>query len=520
MIAATPPPEPPPKSCQFVAVKSARPQTTDPTAFEDDPAVVLAPGRYVALEGVKVRLRVAGRVVAVGSTDRLSTSGGVVRLAAPAGATALAVPAGRAAVSVTGRRAARCPQRAVRHRTRWAFSAPSLAARAAPVTTFVEDARAGGLQLSLRSVAGRTVRGVRALLRSPGGRVVAAAPLPSALDGGAALAIPVPTGLRAGRYTLRLRGRVAGTSAVRTWSAPLVLGSRGAPGSPPVDQQAGLSEQRVVVDWSQGRSKGREVAGFVAPGIGSGEVVCAGDQQHVRFYPHDVGREQSMMLWTYKDWGGGNEKAIRESIHTQFTGPSFQEGLNKFSPPEKRSTGRYVGLITDRGPLEAPFGDGLAPATSIDLRWEWDFSDPDRARCHIEAVLRTENGDPGEARPLARTLQVVWRGDGNAAGHDRVTTPVPGVGTVSLTCAPGPEGERRLVIEPAEQGGSVTTRQGGDDTVTESGSGPLVVALPNNGQVEVGLFGGASVLVSSRWKVNDPKPGENSCRVAAQVVVR
>jgi hypothetical protein len=520
MIAATPPPEPPPKSCQFVAVKSARPQTTDPTSFEDDPAIVLAPGRYVALEDVTVRLRVGGRLVAVGATDRLSTSGGVVRLLAPPGATVLAVPAGRATVSVTGRRAAACPERAVRHRTRWSFASPTLAARAAPVTTFVEDARAGGLQLSLRSVAGRAVRGVRAVLLAKSGKAVAAAALPTALEGGAPLAVPVPAGLRAGRYTLRLRGRVVGTDGARSWSTPLVLGSRGAPGSPPVDQQAGLSEQRVVVDWSGGRSAGRDVAGFVAPGIGSGELVCAGDQQHVRFYPHDVGREQSMMLWTYKDWGGGNEKAIRESVHTQFTGPSFQEGLNKFSPPEKRSTGRYVGLISDRGALDAPFASGLAPATSIDLRWEWDFTDPDRARCHIEAVLRTENGDPGDARPLARTLQVVWRGDGNAAGHDRVAAEVPGVGTVRLTCEAGPPGDRSLDVEPAERGGSVTVRQGGDDTVTETGSGPLVVPLPNNGQVEVGLFGGASILVSSRWKVNDPKPGENSCRIAAQVVVR
>jgi len=262
------------------------------------------------------------------------------------------------------------------------------------------------------------------------------------------------------------------------------------------------------------------VAGFVVPGIGSGEISCAADQQHVRFYPDDTGREQSMMLWTYKDWGGGIEKAIRESVHTQFSGPSFQEGLNKFSPPEKRSTGRYVGLITDRGVLEAPFGDGLAPATSIDLRWEWDFSDPARARCHVEAVLRTENGDPTEARPLARTLQVVWRGDANAPGRDRAATGVPGVGTVALTCERGPEGQRSLVVDPAERGGAVTTRQGSDEATVETDRGPLVAPLPNNGQVEIGLFGGATVLVSSRFKVNDPKPGENSCRVAVQVVVR
>jgi hypothetical protein len=46
------------------------------------------------------------------------------------------------------------------------------------------------------------------------------------------------------------------------------------------------------------------------------------------------------------------------------------------------------------------------------------------------------------------------------------------------------------------------------------------VQLPNNGMLKFGLFDGASMLVSSRWKVNDPRASENFCRVAAQVVVR
>jgi hypothetical protein len=519
-VQAEPPPTQVPKSCQFLALKSARPQTTDPTQFADDPAIVLAPGRYVAIEGVRVVMRRGKKVVAANTLDRLSTSGGVLRLAPPAGRQAIAIAQGNVTITVTGTRAALCPQRAVSYRGRWHFGKPSLPARAAPATTFVEDARLGGLRLFVRTVGQRVVRNVRATLLRSNGRAVGTATLPAELSDGTQVDIPMPDSLTAGRYMLRLSGRPVGSSKLRTWTNTLVLGSRGAPGSPPVTQEAGLSEQRVVVDWSDSRIAGRDVAGFVAPGIGYGEIVCGVQQQHIRFYPNDVGREQSMMLWTYKDWRENNEKSIRESVHTQFGGPSFQEGFNKFSPPEKHMTGQYEGLITDRGVLDAPFGADLAPPTSIDLTWEWDFSDTRKSRCHVEAVLRTENGDPTEARPLARSTQVVWRGDPNAAGHDTSSVAVPGVGTVTLVCQATPEGTRTFTVDPATEGGSVNIREGGEDKRTDHSSGPLVVALPNNGQVEIGLFGGASVMISSRWKVNDPKPGENWCRTSAQVVVQ
>lgn len=517
---AAEPPPPVPKSCQFVAIKSARPQTTDPTSFEDDPAVVLAPGRYVAIEGVKVTMRRGKKVIGVQSLDRLSTSGGVVRLLPPAGRKALSVPQGSVTIRVTGTRAAACEKRVVDYAGSWRFSAPTLPVRAAPATTFVEDARLSGLRFYLRSVGERVVRGVRATLLDDRGKAIATAQVPTAVRDGATLDVGVSDKLAAGRYQVRFSGRTAGSSRSRTWTAPLVLGSRGGPGSPPVDQQAGLSEQHVVVDWSRNRASGRDTAGFVAPGIGYGEIVCGVQQQHVRFYPNDVGREQSMMLWTYKDWRENNEKSIRESTHTQFTGPSFSEGMNKFSPPEKHMTGEYEGIITDRGVLDSPFGESLAPPTYILVQWSWDFSDPRDHRCHVEATLRTENGDPTTSRPLARALQVVWRGDPNAAGHDSAQADVPGVGTVSLTCQASPAGTRTLTVDPATEGGSVNVREGGEDKLTNYSSGPLVAQLPNNGQLKIGLYGGASILVSSRWKVNDPKPGENSCRVAAQVVVR
>ena len=508
----------PPKVCAFADVKVARPQALDPTAFEDDPAIILAPGRHNVLENVVVTLRHGSRVLGRLVVGKLEKSGAVVRLLPPAGAQRVVVPAGRNTVTVTGRRVARCPKRAVHHVGSWRFTAPTLPVRAAPATTFVEDARSGGVRFYLRSVGGKVVRGVRAAVLDAKNRVVGVARLGTTLRDGAVLDVGMPSDLAAGAYRVRFSGR-AGTRT-SSWTAPLVLGTRGTPGSPPVDADAGLSEQHVVVDWSKNQATGRDTAGFVAPGIGYGEIVCGYDQQHIRFHPNDLTREQSMMLWTYKDWTENTEKSIRESIHTEFSGPDFQEGLNKFSPPEHEMTGEYEGLITDRGTLGEPFATLLAPPTSILLTWVWRFGTNGKDRCHVEATLRTENGNPTTTRPYARSAQVVWRGDGNAAGHDTASVDVPAVGTMTLTCQATPDGTRTLTIDPATQGATVFDREGGDDRRTDTDHGPLVVPLPNNGQLKIGLYDGASVLVSSRWKVNDPLPDQNSCRVAAQLVVQ
>lgn len=507
-----------PKVCAFADVKVARPQALDPTAFEDDPAIVVAPGRHNVLENVVVTLRHGKRVLGRLAVGRIEKSGAVVRLLPPAGAQRIVVPAGPNTVTVTGRRVAKCPKRQVRHVGVWRFTKPTLPVRAAPATTFVEDARSNGVRLYVRSVGGNVVRGVRAAVLDGRGKVVGAGRLGTALRDGAVLDVGMPSDLAAGAYRVRFSGRTGARAS--TWTTPLVLGTRGTPGSPPVDADAGLSEQRVVVDWSNGRAAGRDTAGFVAPGIGYGEIVCGYDGQYIRFHPSDLSREQSMMLWTYKDWTENSEKAIRESIHTEFSGPDFQEGLNKFSPPEHEMTGQYEGLITDRGTLGEPFATLLAPPTSILLTWVWRFGTNGKDRCHVEATLKTENGNPTTTRPYARSLQVVWRGEDNAAGHDVAEGDVPGVGRVTLSCRPGADGTRTITIDPATQGGTVFDRQGGDDRRTDTDRGPLVAQLPNNGMLKIGLYDGASVLVTSRWKVNDPLPGENSCRVAAQVVVQ
>lgn len=521
MFAAAPPPAAPapkvPATCRFVDIKDARAATDDPTSFEDDPGIVLAPGRHVAILDVKVVVTQNGEVVGSRSIPRLSTSGTVLRMAPPAGSSSLRVSRGVIQIHVTGTRETACPKRDVDVTRAWRFNEPSLPVRGAPITPFVGDAHRDGLKLVLRSVGGRTSTGVVANVLKDD-KLVARRSVGTLEDGGV-ITVPFPDSLGAGRYTLKVTGRGEGTGKA-SWSDSLVLGA-GSTGGSATGSDAGLTEQKVVVDWSRNRAAGRDTAGFVAPGIGYGEIVCGFKQQHVRFYPTDLNREQSMMLWTYKNWQQNFEKSIRESIHTQFSGPSFQEGMNKFSPPEKHMTGEYEGVIADRGVLEAPFGASLAPPTTIDLTWVWDFSDPRNSRCHVEATLRTETA--ASTAPLARSAQVVWRGTDNAAGHDTASTEIPGVGTMTVVCeaargATRDDGTRTVTIAPASGGGSVVDREGGDDKETPVESGPLVAQLPNNGMLKLKLAAGGYALVSSRWKVNDPLPGENSCRVAAQYV--
>lgn len=277
----------------------------------------------------------------------------------------------------------------------------------------------------------------------------------------------------------------------------------------------GLSAQTAVVDWSKGEHDGKDTAGFVLPGIGRGKITCSPTAQYVRIYPTRQNRETSMMEWTYKDWGKGKESAIREDLKTKFSGPTFREGLNKFSPAEKEATGQYDGIVSDRGPLGGAGGTtGLAKPTGFKLTWEWDFSDEGKSRCYVKGVFNTERAS-SEKTPLARSAQVLWRGDANAPGRDTAAVKVPGLGAMTLTCQPGFDGERSIVID-TEEGATITTREGSDSETVPQQIGPVLTDLPNNGMVFVAFDDGRQVVLSSRWKVNDPDGAQNSCAVAAQ----
>lgn len=327
--------------------------------------------------------------------------------------------------------------------------------------------------------------------------------------------LPIQGSLKPGKYSVRLNGFDESTDQYRQSSQSWRFGQGGG-GAKPVPT-TGQMTQKVAVDWTRGKWDGRQVGGFIAPGIGYGEIVCSPYQQWVRFYPSNAGRESAMMTWTYKSWdfGKGTEKSVREAKYTEGTGPDFREGMNKWGPTEKNSTGTFQGIISDRGPIDGPGGVALAPPTTFDLDWVWDFRKPGSSSCHVKATFRTQTDEVTD--PMARSVQIVWRGEANATPENTVSTvDFPDLGNVQAICQAGPNGTRRLIIEGAV-GGRVYTREGSEDYAVSQAEGPLVMRLPNNGMLFIQMDNGDRILASSRWKVNDPVASNNWCVVAAQV---
>ncbi|MBK5233281.1 MAG: hypothetical protein JJE13_09920 [Thermoleophilia bacterium] len=394
----------------------------------------------------------------------------------------------------------------------WRFKAPTLPLKALPYSTKVRD-NAGNVRFTLQPVRRTAIGRVRVNLINSKGATVAEQVIPD-LSGKQIIAeLPINGILAPGEYRVRLYGLEVGDSTYRS-SVQKFRFVRGGGGAKPVSK-TGEQIQRVTIGWSGGTSEGRSTGGFIAPGIGYGEIVCNQNQQWIRFYPSNGKREAAMMNWTYKNWGTYSEKALREAKYARGTGPDFREGLNKFGPPEKYSTGAFQGIISDRGPIEVPGGTSLAPPTTLDMDWEWDFSQPKSARCHVNATFRTQT--ELESKPVARSVQIVWRRERNATEKNTVSTvDFPGLGEVKAVCEAGRSGVRRLTIDNPT-GGKIITREGSDDFAVTQKTGPLASKLPNNGMLFLQLNTGERILVSSRWKANDPNPDENWCVISAQI---
>ncbi|WP_022930639.1 hypothetical protein [Patulibacter americanus] len=478
--------------------------TRDPTTLQDRPVATVRLSGARSATGVRVTVTRRGRTLATGraaGTVRTGTAPVELRLrGTPARGPVRIVVRGRVAGCGT-----------VRGTASWRLSAPSLPVRATLRATTVVAGRSV-VRVQLRPVAGRRSRGVRVALLNAAGKRVASANVPGTLSGPTEVALQAAGTLPSGAYRVTASGRAGGSATMRA-TAAVVLS---AASTDPSAASATPSRQRAVVDWSGGKPTGRDVAGFVLPGIGHGEILCRPDAQGLRVYPTDLRRETSLLNWTYKDWGATadtREKALREALATTGTGRDFSEGLNKFTPPEKTSTGEFVALLTDRGTIAGPGDAALAAPVGVRVTWVWDFTSTGSARCHAEAeVVAQTAGSTGIA-----SAQVVWRGDAAAAGRDVAGTDIPGVGRLTVVCQAGPAGIRNITLATGA-GGTVTTRQASEDVAVPQTAGPIIAELPNNGQVQIEAAG-VRILVSSRWKVNDPDPGQNRCSVAAQAVV-
>jgi hypothetical protein len=387
---------------------------------------------------------------------------------------------------------------------------PGLPLAAAPVSTFTGD-NVGAVKIIVRPIKRAKLGAIRISFRTSKGKLLARKRIPSPSKSPEIVALPLKVELKAGTYRVRMIGKKKSGGGLLSAKQKIVF-AQGGKGSK--TSESGALVQEVTVDWSGGEPGGRDTGGFVAPGIGYGEVVCNESTQWVRFFGSAGGRETAMMTWTYKNWGTYQEKSLQEAVYTSGTGFDFNQGLNKFSPPEKTSTGSFDGVISDRGPIGGAGGGALAPVTTLSLDWEWDFTNPSKARCHVEAVFRTETAQT--TFPLARSLQIQWHGEagGNAQANGYRSIEFPGLGTVSIRCEPG---EPRQIRVESGAGATITTREASEDSSITEGAGPVVANLPNNGMVVVEMASGQRIIVASRWKLNDPNPANNSCSIAGQV---
>ncbi len=459
------------------------------------------------VSGAKVTVRRGGGLFAKGRiTGRLASGRTtVVRLYQKK-----MINRGKYRVTVSARKSG-CQKRRTKVRA-WGFGAPSLPVKALPYSTKVND-NVGVVRFALRPIRRAKVGTVRASLLNSNGATVAEDLIPELGSDQIVAELPISSRLSPGTYTVKLVGQEISSDIWRRSDQEVRFVSGGGAAAPV--EPTGMQVQRVAVDWNGGQWQGRQFGGFIAPGIGFGEIVCSPDQQWVRFYPSNGGREAAMMTWTDKDWGSFSEVALREAKYANGTGPDFREGLNKFTPTEKWSRGSFQGIISDRGPIEGPGGVSLAPPTTYDLDWEWDFSKSGKASCHVEAIFRTETDRP--EKPLARSAQIVWRGETNATPQNAVSSvDFPDLGEVTLTAEAGPTGVRRLTID-SPIGGRVVTREGSDVESVDFEQGPITARLPNNGMLFLQLNGGERIMVTSRWKVNDPAPEKNWAVISAQI---
>jgi hypothetical protein len=145
-------------------------------------------------------------------------------------------------------------------------------------------------------------------------------------------------------------------------------------------------------------------------------------------------------------------------------------------------------------------------------------------------------GPTGPVSNVVKSLTINWR-NGVWAADPAATTPLPGLGTASLTCTaaaqtltitPATTGSRTVVDADTAQGAGTL---GATSFVSSTSQGsPITLAVPNNGMIFATISvqpatgnGGAgpdpaSMTLSSEWKLNDPNPVNNFCFIAAQFV--
>lgn len=140
----------------------------------------------------------------------------------------------------------------------------------------------------------------------------------------------------------------------------------------------------MTINWQNGRQSAGDSADFAIPGIGEGELVCSRSAQWLRVFPIDQRDEVTMWLVRQQD---GTPPTVRTARHNQYTGPDFNEGLNRYRG-ELVTSGSFIGLISSRGRWTSRGGPG-PPPTSFHVSFNWNFARSSSARCYVAAQFIT-----------------------------------------------------------------------------------------------------------------------------------
>ncbi len=278
---------------------------------------------------------------------------------------------------------------------------------------------------------------------------------------------------------------------------------------------APVARQPVSVNWRSDAWQGKATRGFVAPGIGSGNVTCRppydngsanrepGGTQWVQLFPNDsTGSRTETVMWTRR-FGGppsdqGESVVRKAALLNPFYGPSFYEGMNTRSDRsvDPRSQGTFTGIISARNKTVGP---DVAPPTTFTLNWDWEFANlgegnPDGNRCRVAGNFYTARWRPkpssgsgggsgkggsaasGGRRSTPRApvkkapgqvydFSVNWQGRESDPGAGATTTAlnVPGIGTLGVSCP--------WAFDVADTSGSMSFAPAADNVTTRGTAG-------------------------------------------------
>ncbi|MBC7631265.1 hypothetical protein, partial [Aeromicrobium sp.] len=218
--------------------------------------------------------------------------------------------------------------------------------------------------------------------------------------------------------------------------------------------------QHVTVKWQGGDGRPKSKYATI-PGIGNLQLICKPDTTMIKLYTPERGYETQMWMQKYETKNGryvvsSKEARIYRWAHAADngnggTGNYANEGLNQGrgkNGVENFSQGYLNGVISQQSSRSAdgPQLTSPRPVTTFELTWYWNGFDyaPNARSCTIDAVFTTR---------LDERMVLTWHGSAAAAGHDTLSSPLRGIGTLDLYCElPAGNTDRAFVVTPSDLG--------------------------------------------------------------------